>query len=52
MMDTSTTHISGIVEGTDMHIMIDTESSISFINETTRMPIPSMRIRPPKSQNL
>ncbi len=55
MTDTSTAHISGIVEGTDMHIMIDTGSSISFINETTRMAIPSLRKRPLKStfcQNL
>ncbi len=49
MTDTSTAHISGIVEGTDMHIMIDTGSSISFINETTRMAIPSLRKRPLKS---
>ncbi len=32
-----------------MHIMIDTGSSISFINETTRMAIPSLRKRPLKS---
>lgn len=49
MTDTSTAHISGIVEGTDMHIMIDTGSGISFINETTRMAIPSLRKRPLKS---
>ncbi len=39
MTDTSIAHINGLVEGTGMHIMIDTGSSISF-NETTCMAIP------------
>ncbi len=48
MTDTSIAHINGIVEGTGMHIMIDTGSSISF-NETTCMAIPLLCKIPLKS---
>ncbi len=43
-----TSYVNGIVEGTDMHIMLDTGSIISFISEETKMSIPSLAKRPIK----
>lgn len=42
----ATAYIRGTVEGTDMHILLDTGSSISFISENVRMAIPSLNRRP------
>lgn len=45
-----TSYINGIVGGTDMHIMLDTGSTISFISEQTKMSIPSLAKRPIKKK--
>lgn len=41
-----TSYVNGIVEGTDMHIMLDSGATISFISEHTKMSIPSLAKRP------
>ena len=46
--NTFTAYVRGIVEGSDMHIMLDTGSSISFISENIRMSLPSLNRRPLK----
>lgn len=46
--DNFTAYIRGIVEGTDMHILLDTGSSISCISESVRMSLPSLNRRPLK----
>lgn len=46
--NTFAAYIRGIVEGSDMHIMLDTGSSISFISENIKMSLPSLNRRPLK----
>lgn len=41
-----TSYVNGIVEGTDMHIMLDSGATISFISEDTKTSIPSLAKRP------
>ncbi len=45
-----TFYVNGIVEGADMHIMLDSGATISFISEDTKMSIPSLAKRPIKKK--
>lgn len=45
-----TSYLSGIVEGTDMHIKLDSGATISFISEDTKMAMFSLAKRPIKKK--